>query len=107
MRAPMGDHTPAPGERAKGFGLLRPLRAVQGVDFQTGRKEARQMTAKIAVWLIWLATLGNGARLEEKAYPMADMEACLKAVEKAQVKVPSGGDAETTVSLFCANRKMP
>jgi len=60
---------------------------------------------KTAVWLIWLTTLGNGNRVEERAYPMIDMDACVKAVQSAQVKVPSGGDAETTISVFCVSKK--
>jgi len=36
---------------------------------------------------------------------MKDMETCVAAVSSAQIKVPSSGDAESTVSVFCVNSK--
>jgi len=56
------------------------------------------------VFLIWIATLSTGGGLVEKYYIMPDMDTCLKAVSAAQVKIPNGGDAETTVSLFCVHK---
>ncbi len=56
------------------------------------------------VFLIWIATLSTSGGWIEKKYVMPNMETCLKATQAAQIKVPSGGDAETTVSLFCATK---
>jgi len=52
--------------------------------------------------LVWIATISNSGYVREQHYPMPDEETCLRAVESAQIEVPEGGDAETTVSLFCA-----
>lgn len=56
------------------------------------------------VVLIWLATLSTSGGYIEREYRMPNMETCLAAVQKAQIKIPTGGDAETTVSLFCVTR---
>lgn len=58
----------------------------------------------ISAYLIYIATLSTSGGHVFKSYPMENMEACLKAVQVAQVKVPTGGDAESTVSLFCATK---
>ncbi len=61
------------------------------------------LTMNTSVFLIWLVTNSTSSSIvTEKRYVMPNMEVCIKAVEAAQVKIPTGGDAESTVSLFCA-----
>lgn len=36
-----------------------------------------------------------------EAYEMPDMETCLRSVEAAKIDIPSGGDAEAAIALFC------
>lgn len=62
------------------------------------------MNGAVAVWLIYIATLSTGGGVVERRYPMKDMATCLAAVKAAQVRVPSGGDSESTVAIFCTTR---
>lgn len=55
------------------------------------------------VLLIYMATISTGGGVIEKEFKMKDMETCIAAVSNAQIKVPAGGDAESTVSIFCVN----
>ena len=57
------------------------------------------------IFLIWIVTLSTSGGINEKRYEMPSMETCIAAVKAAQIKVPNGGDAESTVSLFCAMGK--
>lgn len=57
------------------------------------------------VLLIYIATLSTGGGQIEREFRMKDMETCATAVSNAQIKVPTGGDAESTVSIFCVNGK--
>ena len=43
----------------------------------------------------------TGGYFDTHYYPMPDMATCLEAVDKAKVEVPSGGDAESSIALFC------
>jgi hypothetical protein len=56
-----------------------------------------------AVFLIYMATLSTSGGKVVSLHQMPSMDVCLKAVAGAQVKVPNGGDAETTVTLYCAH----
>jgi len=58
-----------------------------------------------SVLLIYIATLSTGGGQIEREFRMKDMETCVAAVSSAQIKVPSSGDAESTVSVFCVNSK--
>ena len=56
-------------------------------------------------YLIWIATLSTSGGQYKDYYPVTDLKTCLEIVSKAQVKVPNGGDAESTVTIFCATQK--
>lgn len=60
-----------------------------------------------AVWLIYIATYSSAGGISTYRFPMPDMPTCLAAVRAAQVKVPNGGDSESTVALFCAAKIHP
>ena len=57
-----------------------------------------------AVWLVFIAVHSSGG-VTENYYIMKDMETCLASVKAAQVKIPTGGDAEITNALFCVNKR--
>lgn len=53
-------------------------------------------------FLVYIVSQSSGA-LTQYIYPMASQEACFQSVKEARVEVPSGGDAESTVTVFCVN----
>lgn len=55
-----------------------------------------------AVFMIWILTYATSGGMDEKRYIMPNMEVCNQAVKSAQIKIPQGGDAESTISIFCA-----
>ncbi len=59
----------------------------------------------IKVFLVYIATLSTGGGHERHYYEMPDLKTCFEAVSNAQIKIPAGGDAETTVALFCVQTK--
>ena len=56
-------------------------------------------------YLVYLLSVSTGGGLVEYIYPMPSQEACLASVKEAQIEVPGGGDAESTVTIFCVNGK--
>lgn len=58
-----------------------------------------------AWYLVYLLSYSTSGGFKEVRYVMPSHEACLKSVEAAQVHVPQGGDAESTVTIFCAQEK--
>lgn len=54
------------------------------------------------VFLYVIITMSTGGGPLVTKYEMPNMDTCLAAVSHAQVGVPSGGDAETSVTMFCA-----
>lgn len=65
------------------------------------------MSTTVAVWLIYIATLSTSGGMVKYRFPMKDMDTCLAAVKAAQVRTPNGGDAESTVAIFCATKITP
>lgn len=59
----------------------------------------------MTVILVWIITLSTSGGVTQREFPMPNMETCLEAVKAAQIHVATGGDAESTVSLFCATRR--
>ena len=59
----------------------------------------------MGAFLIYIATLSTSGGVIERHTAMVTMSRCLEAVKAAQVHVPSGGDAETTVTLYCSHTK--
>jgi hypothetical protein len=59
-------------------------------------------TIFLAIFFITAA----GGYFDTHYYPMSDMETCLEAVDKAKVEVPSGGDAESSIAMFCTEGKL-
>jgi hypothetical protein len=55
---------------------------------------------KILLYVI--ITMSTGGTPQVTTYEMTNLDVCLAAVSTAQVGVPSGGDAETSVTMFCA-----
>lgn len=58
----------------------------------------------VPVFLIFIISLSNTGSVQEKRYVMPNMETCLKSVQAAQLKIAGGGEAEGTLSLFCAEK---
>lgn len=56
-------------------------------------------------FLIYLLSYSTSGGLTQYIYPMESQEACLASVKEARVEVPNGGDAESTVTVFCVNGK--
>jgi len=54
-------------------------------------------------FLVYIATLSTGGGMYQYEYKMPSIETCLETVKAAKVEIPSGGDAESTVAIFCAN----
>ncbi|UOF79394.1 hypothetical protein [Caudoviricetes sp.] len=59
---------------------------------------------KTIVILVYIFTTSGGV-VTEKKYEVDNMETCLAIVHKSRILIPRGGDAESTVSLFCATEK--
>lgn len=56
-------------------------------------------------YLVYLLSYSTSGGLTEYRYVQPSHEACLKSVETAQINAPHGGDAESTVTIFCAQEK--
>lgn len=56
-------------------------------------------------FLVYVLSFSTSGGLRQFVYPMASQEACLASVKEARVEVPNGGDAESTVTVFCVNGK--
>ncbi len=54
-------------------------------------------------FLVYLLSYSTSGGLQQYLYPMKSQEACLASVKEARVEVPNGGDAESTVTVFCVN----
>ena len=55
---------------------------------------------KILLYVI--ITMSTGGQPLVTTYEMENLDVCLAAVSTAKLGVPNGGDAETSVTLFCA-----
>ena len=56
-------------------------------------------------FLVYLLSYSTSGGLQQYLYPMESLESCLASVKEARVEVPNGGDAESTVTVFCVNGK--
>lgn len=56
-------------------------------------------------YLIYLLSTSTSGGHIQYVYPMESQEACIESVKTARVEVPNGGDAESTVTVFCASDK--
>lgn len=54
-------------------------------------------------FLVYLLSYSTGGGLTQYIYPMESLESCLASVKEARVEVPNGGDAESTVTVFCVS----
>lgn len=54
-------------------------------------------------FLVYLLSYSTSGGLTQYIYPMESQEACRASVKEARVEVPNGGDAESTVTVFCVN----
>ena len=54
-------------------------------------------------FLVYLLSYSTSGGLQPYLYPIESQEACLTPVKEARVEVPNGGDAESTVTVFCVN----
>lgn len=56
----------------------------------------------LKVILVVLVLNGAGSGTQEHIYPMPDMATCLSSAAEAHTDIPTGGDAEQGVAIFCA-----
>lgn len=57
------------------------------------------------VFLVVLTLASTGGSFKRDYHIMPDMETCIECVESAKLGVPSGGDAEAIVAMYCAKDK--
>lgn len=62
------------------------------------------VVAKI-VYLVYAVTMTTSGSPSFMYFPQPSMDACIQVAAAAKVAVPMGGDAETTVSIFCSTTK--
>jgi hypothetical protein len=56
------------------------------------------------VFLIWVVTLSTSGGIIQRGFPQATWAECIEAVREAKVSIPTSGDAESTISVFCARK---
>lgn len=57
------------------------------------------------VFLVVMTLTSTGDSFQRDYHKMPDMETCIECVESAKIAIPSGGDAEAIVSMYCAKDK--
>lgn len=54
-----------------------------------------------ALLIVHLFSSASGVHLVDRAYEFSSMQECIESLKYAQVKVSTGGDAESVGALYC------
>ena len=76
-----------------------------GTLSQNFGKRRNDMGVTEAVFFIMLTLSSTGDNWRVRYTIMPDMEACQECLKTARINIPTGGDAEAAVIIYCAKNK--